>query len=120
MASSGTARQMLLCSRNQRYLTCKATAVTLAGVVKQHWAATELSAMQAGAPCRKSPANKAHKDDEPPAHCQPGVAPEETSTCASQYATARSYAALSSGTPLPPSSRPSALRMAVAGVMGVS
>ena len=69
-------------------------AVTLAGVVKQHQASTELtmppSALQACAPCRYCPAHRAHKGDEPPAECQPGVVPEEISACASQYATARS------------------------------
>ena len=54
---------------------------------------------------------------EPPVQA---LGPAEMSARVSQNATAASYAPRSIGMPLPPSSRPSALRMAVAGVIGVS
>ncbi len=44
----------------------------------------------------------------------------EMVACFSQYATEAVYAARSSGTPLPPSAVPSALRIIVMGCMGVS
>ena len=68
--------------------------------------------------CPAMPPPRHHRPHPP--HSPLGRSPATMAACASQYSTDLRYSSRPRGTPLPPSSRPSELRIMVMGCMGVS